>query len=79
MQDLKDYLREWRKRHTMTQAAAADALGIVLATYRGLEAGRPTPYGKVIKMAISFWEKGDGPRSMFLASMPIEEQRDGEA
>lgn len=64
MQDLKEYLRDWRKRHQLTQAAAAETLGIVLFTYRGLEAGRPTPYAQAIRMAVGFWETekeaGDG-------------------
>lgn len=64
--DLASYLKDWRKQHNITQTVAAKELDIVLTTYRGLEQGRPTPYGHVIKMAIRCWEKEGGPLRMLV-------------
>jgi DNA-binding XRE family transcriptional regulator len=61
VQDLSEYLRSWRTRHSLTQATAAKELGIVLTTYRGLEQGRPTPYAHAISLAVKHWEKANGP------------------
>lgn len=40
MSDLADKMKAWRQRLDITQAQAADALGVSLRTYQGYEAGR---------------------------------------
>jgi DNA-binding XRE family transcriptional regulator len=72
---LAEYLKDWRSRHQMTQATAAEQLGIVLTTYRGLEQGRPTPYAQVIKMATQQWEANGGGLRMLIEAAKKRESR----
>ncbi|MDD3446231.1 MAG: helix-turn-helix transcriptional regulator, partial [Zavarzinia sp.] len=46
-------LRAWRAERGLTQAQAADVLGMPLRTYHGFEGGRTCSYAGVLRKLIS--------------------------
>lgn len=51
MPTLPTYLRAWRKRLGLTQAEAAEKLGVGARTYHGWEKGGPCPGEVMLRLA----------------------------
>lgn len=50
--DTASILKRWRARLQITQAVAAERLGVGLRTYQNWESGRPFPYAIILDMAL---------------------------